>query len=143
MGALYGSAEAVRYNRRMSELPLYEDPADVPEPRPPAEMRFEHVAVTPYADGRRVKLSFRFPPFLERPSVEAWVTDDQGQAVASLSLIEAMEQDFDFTLHLRSPAPRGAHTLHLRLFYLKHPDQFDDHWVVDEQSVPFTVEPPY
>ena len=132
----------MRYNRRMSDLPLYDDPEDVPAPRAREEMRFEQVAVTPYADGRRVKLSFRFPPFLDRPSVEAWVTDAEGRVVASMSLIEAMEQDFEFTLHLRSPEPRGAHTLRLLMYYLKTPEQFDERQVVDEQTIAFTVEPP-
>jgi hypothetical protein len=127
----------------MSELPLYDSPEDVPEPRPRAEMRFERIAVTPYADGRRVKLTLKFPPFLDRPSVDAWVTDDQGRLVATLSLIEALEQDFEFTLHLRSPEPRGAHTLRLVMFYLKDDQNLDDRQVVDERSVPFVIEPPY
>lgn len=125
----------------MADLPLYEDLGEVPPVLAPAEMRFAAVAVSPYPDGRRVKLSFRFPPFLERPSVEAWVTDAQGRTVASMSLIEAMEQDFEFTLHLRSPEPRGEHALHLQLFYLAAPEAFDDRRVVDTRSVPFTIAP--
>ncbi|MBL8056118.1 MAG: hypothetical protein JNK29_05435 [Anaerolineales bacterium] len=127
----------------MSDLPLYESPEDVPAPQPREAMRFERITVTPYADGRRVKLNFTFPPFQERPSVEAWVTDAQGRVVAAMSLIEAMEQDFEFTLHLRSPEPRGAHTLRLALFYLLDEHDLDRRQVVDERAVPFTIEPPY
>lgn len=134
--------EAVRYNFAMSDLFFYDSLEDVPVPRPRAEMRFETATVVPYPDGRRVKLAFQFPPFQERPNVEAWVTDTQGRVTASMSLIEAMEQDFDFTLHLRGPEPQGEHTLRLVLYYLAAPDRFEERQVVDERTLTFTIEPP-
>lgn len=126
----------------MADLPLYDDIEDVPTPLARAEMRFEAVTVTPYPDGRRVKLHFRFPPFEERPSVEAWVRNPAGQTVAAMSLIEAMEQAFDFTVHLRGPEPQGEHTLTLQLFYLLSDDRPDDKQIVDERVVAFVVTPP-
>ncbi|MGQ0601929.1 MAG: hypothetical protein ACT4QE_09570 [Anaerolineales bacterium] len=125
----------------MSDLNFYENPEDIPVSVPRAEMRFENVSVQPYPDGRRVKLVFTFPPFLERPSVEAWVTNADGITVATTMLIEAMEQDFDFTLHLRGPEPHGEHTLHLTLFYLHSDDRPDDKLIVDERTVTFTIAP--
>jgi hypothetical protein len=128
----------------MSDIPLYDEDDDLPAPRSRAEMRFENVSVQPYADGRRVKLKFRFPPFLERPSVEATVTNLMGQPVASMSLIEAMDQEFEFTLHLRGPQPQGEHTLRLILFY---PDSdetpTDARHIVDEHTLRFDVPSPY
>jgi hypothetical protein len=127
----------------MTDLPLYDSADEAPAPRPRAAMCFEAITVAPYADGRRVKLTFKFPPFLDRPSVDAWVTDAEGRVVASLSLIEAMDQEFDFTLHLRSAEPRGEHTLRLVMFYLNSDERPEDRQVVDERAVTFTVEPPY
>jgi hypothetical protein len=126
----------------MTDIPLYESPDDIPLPRPKDEIRFEEVQVRPYGDGRRVKLHFKLTPFLERPSVDAAVTDAQGYTVAALSLIEALERDFDFTLHLRGPAPQGEHTLQLTLFYISDPEQPDQKHIVDERSVAFHIEPP-
>lgn len=127
----------------MTDLPLYDDPEDVPTPVAREAMRFDAISVQPYGDGRRVKLQFKFPPFLDRPNVDAWVTDADGQVVATLSLIEAMDQEFEFTLHLRSPAPRGAHVLHLALYYLVSDERLDDRQIVDQREVPFTVPSPY
>jgi len=127
----------------MADLPLYENPDDIPAPRAREAMRFAEIKVQPYADGRRVKLKLKLMPFLERPSVDAWVTNAEGQTVATLSLIEALEQDFDFTLHLRGPEPTGEHTLHLSLFYLADDDHPDARQVVDERAVSFTVQSPY
>lgn len=127
----------------MSDLPLYDSMDDVPEPLPRDQMRFESVTVRPYADGRRLRLQFKFPLFQERPSVDAWVTNRDGLTVASMSLIEAMEQDFDFTLHLRGPEPVGAHTLHIQLFYLEDDERPDSRRLIHEQQVGFDIQAPY
>jgi hypothetical protein len=127
----------------MADLPFYEYPEDIPVPLPRSEMHFADVQVQPYADGRRVKLTLKFPSFEERPSVDAWVTNAEGDVVASLSLIEAMEQEFDFTLHLRGPEPRGAHILHLVLYYLAGYDRPDEKQLIEQRAIPFTLQPPY
>ena len=137
-------ASLVRYNFAMSDIPLYDENEDIPIPVTRAEMRFDNVSIQPYADGRRVKLKFTFPPFLERPSVEATVTNVLGQPVASMNLIEAMDQEFEFTLHLRGPQPQGEHTLHLTLFYPDRDDApTDARQIVNEQTIRFDVPSPY
>ncbi|MBL8046471.1 MAG: hypothetical protein JNL09_08020 [Anaerolineales bacterium] len=123
----------------MSNLTFYEDPEDIPQPMPREDVRFESVQTEPYPDGRRVKLTFKLKPFIERPSVEAWVTNASGHMVATLSLIEAMDQEFDFTVHLRGPQPTGLHTLHLELFYVADVEKPDEKQIVDTQAVEFTV----
>ncbi len=125
----------------MADIPLYADSQDVPAPRPRADVRFEEIAVRPYPDGRRVKLHFGLTPFAERPSVEAQVTNAEGAEVAALSLIEAMDTAFDFTVHLRGPEPRGPHTLRLVLFYPLGDAPDAPRQVVDEQSLTFDPAP--
>jgi hypothetical protein len=102
-------------------------------------VRFTDVGVRPYNDGRRVKLSFKMTPFQERPSVEATVTNGDGLAVATMNLIEAMETDFDFTLHLRGPVPSGKHRIELMLFYIVSDDHPDQRQIVDERMVEFEI----
>jgi hypothetical protein len=121
----------------MAEIPLYEEGDAIPAPRPRAEVRFTQAAVRPYPDGRRMKLNFGLTPFEERPSVEMSVTNALGQEVAALSLIEAMDTTFDFTVHLRGPEPRGEHTLHLTLFYRASDEPEAERQVVDERTVSF------
>ncbi len=127
----------------MSDLPLYDSLDDVPDPLPRAEMRFETIAADPYADGRRVRLRFRLTPFEEKPSVDAWVTDAAGQVTAMMSLIEAMDREFEFTLHLRGPEPRGQHTLHLQLFYIASDDRPDEKQIIDHREVVFDIANPF
>ena len=139
-GSAYISYEIIA---AMSDLPLYDSMDDLPEPLPRSEMRFDTVGVDPYADGRRVRLRFRLLPFEERPSVDAWIDNAQGQTVAMMSVIEAMEQEFEFTLHLRGPEPRGAHTLHLQLFYIASDDRPDEKQIVDRRELVFDIANPY
>jgi hypothetical protein len=121
----------------MADIPLYDENEDVPAPRPRAEVRFTDIAVKPYPDGRRMKLHFSLTPFEERPSVDMAVTNAAGQEVATLHLIEAMDQSFDFTMHLRGPEPRGEHRLRMLLFYPENDEPGAARQVVDEQTVTF------
>jgi hypothetical protein len=91
-----------------------------------------------------VKLNFTLTPFSERPSVDIAVTNALGSEVASMSLIEAMDTEFEFTIHLRGPEPKGEHTLHLTMFYPKSDDApTDDRQIVDELTRTIVVESPY
>ena len=125
----------------MPDIPLYADGDDGPAPRARADVRFTSVAIKPYPDGRRMKLSFGLTPFQERPSVDMVVTNAAGQDVATLSLIEAMDTSFDFTVHLRGPEPRGPHTLRLTLFYRASDEPEAERHVVDEHTLTFAPEP--
>ena len=104
-------------------------------------MRFTAITAQPYTDGRRVRLSFKLTPFLERPCVDIAVTNVAGDEVASMSLIEAMDTDFEFTLHLRGPEPQGEHTAHLSLFYTED-DAASERQIVDERDFNFFIAPP-
>jgi hypothetical protein len=127
----------------MTDIPLYDEGEDIPRPRAREDVRFREVSVKPYGDGRRVKLNFTLTPFMERPSVDIAVTNALGSQVASMSLIEAMDTEFEFTVHLRGPEPRGEHTLHLTMFYPKSDDApTEDRQIVDELTRTFVVESP-
>ena len=128
----------------MTEIPLFDENEDAPLPRAREEVRFGAVGLKPYGDGRRVKLNFTLTPFVERPSVDIAVTNTLGHQVASMSLIEAMETEFEFTIHLRGPQPNGEHTLRLTMFYLKSDDApTEDRQIVDEHLQTFVVESSY
>ena len=125
----------------MADIPLYDESEEIPAPRARPGVRFTKVAVKPYPDGRRMKLNFALTPFEERPSVDMAVTNAEGRQVASLSLIEAMDTEFDFTVHLRGPEPRGEHQMHLTLFYLESDEPDAARQVVDEHQLSFFPAP--
>ena len=91
-------------------------------PQPPEQVKFIEIGVRVYPDGRRVRLNIKVTPFLERPNMEFFITNAEGQEVASMSVVESMDHTFEMTAHLRGPQPNGRHTLRGELFYDEDPN---------------------
>jgi hypothetical protein len=109
------------------------DPAEAP--LPPDQMSFRSVEVEPHSDGQRLKVSLRVAPFQVRPSIDLTVTDDQGNVVASSSIVEATETSMSVTLHLRDRSFEPRHRLTALLVY---PDRDP----VDERILEFALPDP-
>lgn len=72
--------------------------------------------VYPYPDLSRLWLRVALSPFAEYPNLDVTVTDPAGAEVATLSVIEAREQEVSYTLHLRQPPqPAAIYQAHLLL----------------------------
>ncbi len=99
-------------------LDLITDPELAPRPR--GEVRIRELRVTPYPDGRRLRVQIALTPFMpsERPSLEIEVKRSDGLLAASASVIESMHHHLSLTIHLREqrPAP-GEYTVHADLYY--------------------------
>lgn len=94
---------------------FFADPDEVPVP--PDEMRIRSLEAAPYPDGRRVAVRFEISAFQQRPNIEVRIFNAHERIVADLSVVEAMENKMDFTMHLREPEPIGRYRLTMRLFY--------------------------
>lgn len=80
-------------------------------------MEIRKLEVQPYEDRHRVRIDFEISPFLQRPNIEIIVINQNGQQVSQFSVVEAIENKMEFTLHLREPNPAGVYTLEMQLFY--------------------------
>ncbi|MCI0399255.1 MAG: hypothetical protein L0332_31345 [Chloroflexi bacterium] len=96
-------------------IQFYED--GVPSPRPPEEVRFNQLGLYVYPGGRQVAIGFDVTPFLERPSIEVTVTNDDGRVAATLTVVEAMQPNFNLTMHLRDQEPTGLYHVEAVLYY--------------------------
>lgn len=105
---------------------FFTDPNDTPVP--PDKMEIRKLEVQLYEDNRRVKVSFEISPFVKRPNIEIAVANQQGQQVSQFSVVEAIENKMDFTLHLREPNPSGEYKLTMEVFYadLPEPEDMDE-----------------
>ena len=74
-------------------------------PRPPEDVRFLRVSAEPYADGRRIKLTYVLTPFQKRPNLEIRLEDEAGMEHGSITVIETMDAKFTLTAHIRSDVP--------------------------------------
>ncbi len=82
-----------------------------------------------------MRLGVSLTPFLDRPNLEFEAFNAMGEPVGTLAVIESMDHEFELTLHLRGPAPRGEHTVRLTLSYPDGPPPVS-------AETTFTVEPP-
>jgi hypothetical protein len=71
-----------------------------------------------YEDGQRVAIGFDITPFAERPSILVQVWNADGKEAASLSVIEAMQPNFNLTLHLRDDARKDPYEVEAILYYV-------------------------
>jgi hypothetical protein len=94
---------------------FFNDPNDVP--LPPDQIEVRELTGVPNQEGSRVLVHFEITPFQERPNIEVKLTDQTGKQVAAFSVVEAIENKMDFTLHLREPDTKGKYTLSLEVIY--------------------------
>lgn len=94
---------------------FFSDPNDVP--LPPDEVTIRSLEAKPYPDGRRIAVRFEITPFQQRPNIEINIKNEQGRTVADLSVVEAIENRMDFTMHLKEENPTGRYTISMRVFY--------------------------
>jgi hypothetical protein len=82
------------------------------------DVRLKELGLHVYEDGRRVAIGFNLTPFLERPSLLVRVTNANGDEAASLNVIEAMEPNFNLTLHLRDGDNIDPYLVEASVYYV-------------------------
>lgn len=97
------------------------EPEDIPVP--PADVRIRGIAVEPLADSRRVRVSVRLTPFLERPTIELAILAPDGETVSRTTVVEADQPEVDLTMHLRSAPTEGRYVMRGSLAYGSEPAQ--------------------
>ncbi|MFA5836630.1 MAG: hypothetical protein WC837_06715 [Bellilinea sp.] len=99
---------------------------------PPARVRFVDLHVEPWGDNSKVRVHFRLTPFTKPPNLIATLTDADGLEVASILIIENIDFDLVFTMHIRPVDAPGPFELSARI-------EYDDLGIVDTQSIHFKL----
>lgn len=94
---------------------FFNDPSDIPVP--PEEVKIRELEAKPWPDGQRVAIKFRMTAFQKRPNIEIKIFNSSGTEVAELSVVEALESNMEFTMHLREPKPEGTYKVQMKVFY--------------------------
>lgn len=100
---------------------------------PPQEVRILSLRAEPWPENdRRVRIHLDITPFLERPNLEVIITDAGEREVASITIIESIEDRMTFTMHMRGDEARAPYILSASVLY-------PEIGLVDQKSVPFEV----
>ncbi len=84
---------------------------------PPQDVKFLEIKVEPWPDGRRVRFHARMTPFQQPPNLNINITDENGQEVSSVNIIENIDFNLVITMHIRSQVVRGTYTLSAQITY--------------------------
>ena len=87
-------------------------------PKSRKEVRLNELGLYVYEDGRRVAIGFNLTPFLERPSLLVTISNAEGVEAASLSVIEAMEPNFNLTVPLRDQSNLDPYQVEAIVYYI-------------------------
>lgn len=99
---------------------------------PPEEVRFIDLHVEPWEDNRRIRVHIRMTPFQKPPNLETRLFDAENREVASTTVIENIDFDLVFTLHIRPPDAPEPFTLSCQI-------EYQDIGIVDRKSIQFSI----
>jgi hypothetical protein len=126
---------------------FFRDPNEIP--LAPKEVRIRALTVSPYEDGRRVRVYLELDSFQKRPCLDLTVHDQGGAQAAQTSIIETMMRKIELTMHLRGENLQNPYTLSAVVFYQKSSEAndekgdaqigIDDPMIVDQRQVRFDM----
>jgi hypothetical protein len=105
------------------DLNFITDPEMAPRAR--EEIEILELALAPYSDCRRVKISIRLTPFapMDRPNLEIVAINSENLPVGDINVIGAAQTRLTLTMHLREPEVNGEYTFIASLSYEDEPAQ--------------------
>ena len=96
-------------------IQFHDDPLSSPRSR--EEVRFNRLGIYVFEEGRRIAVGFDITPFLERPSIQVTIKNEAEEDAGSLHIIEAMEANFNVTMHLRDENPTKMYQIEAVIYY--------------------------
>lgn len=91
------------------------DPEEAPVP--PEEVRVRSIELKPFPDGRRLRVQLDLTPFQQRPSLEVTIFDPEGAPVAVTNIIETIDPQLEFTMHLQRASQAGRYRMRVETAY--------------------------
>ncbi|MHB0966075.1 MAG: hypothetical protein ACYC36_06425 [Bellilinea sp.] len=101
---------------------------------PPEQVRFVDLHVEPWGDNSKVRVHIRLTPFTKTPNLIATLTDAADHEVASILIVENIDFDLVFTMHIRPVDAQGPFELSAKV-------EYEDLGAVDARSIRFKLPP--
>ena len=95
----------------------FTDPDTVP--LTPDEIKIQSLSAILLTDGQRVRVNLEITPFQKNPNVVITIKNLDGEEVTCITIIETIEYDMEFTLHLRSSTNLGKYLVTAIVYYEK------------------------
>lgn len=102
-------------------------------PLPPKEVHFQDLRVEPWEDKTRLKIFVNISEFLNPPNINFYIKDSKNSILSEVTLIENVDKEFVFTMHLRNYTIQKELTMYGEIFYA------DDIGVVNSKTIGFSI----
>ncbi len=86
-------------------------------PLPPTEVKFIDLSTEPWEDNKRIKIFARITEFTTPPNLTFTIVDNGNHVLSEVTLIENIDTDIVFTMHLRNPKNQNKLQLRGHIFY--------------------------
>ncbi len=86
-------------------------------PLPPNEVHFIELRIEPWEDKIRFKVFAKISEFEEPPNLNFYITNLNAEVISEVALIENVDTDIVFTMHLRNASQQKFLTLLGEIFY--------------------------
>lgn len=103
-----------------------------PDGASPQDVRFLEFRVEPWPEGDKIRIHAQITPFLKPPDLEAVLFNSEGNEISSVNIIENIDFNLVFTMHIRFPSPDGKYTLTGNISY-------EDTGIVHETKTSFEL----
>lgn len=84
---------------------------------PPQQVHIIRCTVTPWPDGKRVKVNLELSPFQQPPNVTLVLHDQNINEISRVLLVETQVTNLSFTMHIRHPTVQGNYSLTASISY--------------------------
>lgn len=102
-------------------------------PLPPEEVHFLDLKVEPWEDKNRLKVFVKISEFTTPPNLNFFITDENDSLISEVTLIENIDIEFVFTMHLRKNSNQQTLFLKGEIFYQ------EDIGIVNRKTISFTI----
>lgn len=86
-------------------------------PLPPNEVHFVELSVEPWEDNNRFKVFVKISEFSTPPNLNFYFSDTNNSIISEVTLIENVDKEFVFTMHLRNYSGQKDLLLTGEIFY--------------------------
>ncbi len=102
-------------------------------PLPPKEVHFVELSVEPWEDNNRLKVFVKISEFSLPPNFNFFISDTNNSIISEVTLIENVDKEFVFTMHLRNYSGQKDLIISGEIFYQ------DEIGVVNRKSIKISI----
>lgn len=86
-------------------------------PLPPNEVHFIDLKIEPWEDKKRLKVFLKISEFLQPPNFNFFISNSNSDIISEVTIIENVEDEIVFTMHLRNSDQSDQLTLTAEMYY--------------------------